>query len=207
MDNFEDVLLSQRGSVGFIVLNRPKALNAITFDMVTCIQSALTKWQVDPGIKAVVIEGAGDRAFCAGGDVIAVSKAGQTQDPLSREFRRLFPDLADIPNKLDRARRAAERSGATVLLKGYDTVIADPAGYAVINGNAPASLATAGAGDVLAGTIAAFVAGGMSVFAAACAGAYVHAVAAATFGPGLIASDLPSLLPTAIEKIRSQTVI
>ncbi len=54
--------------------------------MVTCIQSALTKWQVDPGIKAVVIEGAGDRAFCAGGDVIAVSKAGQTQDPLSREF-------------------------------------------------------------------------------------------------------------------------
>ena len=86
MEDFEDVLLSQRGSVGFIVLNRPKALNSITFDMVTCIQSALTKWEADPGIKAVVIEGAGDRAFCAGGDVIAVSKAGQAQDPLSREF-------------------------------------------------------------------------------------------------------------------------
>ncbi len=86
MENFEDVLLSQRGSVGFIVLNRPKALNAITFDMVTCIHAALTKWEADPAIKAVVIEGAGDRAFCAGGDVIAVSKAGQTQDPLSREF-------------------------------------------------------------------------------------------------------------------------
>jgi ADP-dependent NAD(P)H-hydrate dehydratase / NAD(P)H-hydrate epimerase len=127
--------------------------------------------------------------------------------PHEGEFRRLFPDLADVPNKLDRARRAAERSGATVLLKGYDTVIADPAGYAVINGNAPASLATAGAGDVLAGTIAAFVAGGMSVFAAACAGTYVHAAAAAAFGPGLIASDLPCLLPAAIEKVRSQTVI
>ncbi|HAJ22142.1 MAG TPA: bifunctional ADP-dependent NAD(P)H-hydrate dehydratase/NAD(P)H-hydrate epimerase, partial [Rhodospirillaceae bacterium] len=56
-------------------------------------------------------------------------------------------------------------------------------------------------------TIAAFIAGGMPVFAAACAGAYVHGAAAAAFGPGLIASDLPSLLPAAIEKVRSQTVI
>ena len=127
--------------------------------------------------------------------------------PHDGEFRRLFPDLADMPNKLDRARQAAARSRATILLKGYDTVIADPSGCAVINGNAPANLATAGAGDVLAGTIAAFIAGGMPVFAAACAGAYVHGAAAAAFGPGLIASDLPSLLPAAIEKVRSQTVI
>ncbi|MDF1749048.1 MAG: enoyl-CoA hydratase/isomerase family protein [Alphaproteobacteria bacterium] len=86
MEKFEDVLLSQRGGVGFIVLNRPKALNAITFEMVTCIQSALTAWEADDSIKAVVIEGAGDRSFCAGGDVIAVSKAGQVQDPLSQDF-------------------------------------------------------------------------------------------------------------------------
>ncbi|MDF1748256.1 MAG: NAD(P)H-hydrate dehydratase [Alphaproteobacteria bacterium] len=125
--------------------------------------------------------------------------------PHEGEFRRLFPDLADLPNKLDRARRAAARSGAIIVLKGYDTVIADPAGYAVINSNAPATLATAGAGDVLAGTIAAFIAGGMSVFAAACAGTYVHGAAAAAFGPGLIASDLPGLLPAAIDSARSQT--
>lgn len=123
--------------------------------------------------------------------------------PHDGEFRRLFPDLADMPDKVERATRAAERANAVILLKGYDSVIADPGGYAVINGNAPATLATAGAGDVLSGTAAALIAGGMPVFAAGCAAAYLNGAAASAVGNGLIASDLPDRLPGVIDTVRA----
>jgi len=119
--------------------------------------------------------------------------------PHAGEFRRLFPDLADLPGKVDRTRRAAKRSGATVLLKGADTVIAGPDGRTVVNIHAPASLATAGSGDVLSGIASGLMAQGLAPLAAGAAATWIHGECAYRFGqPGLIAEDLIDCLPQAL---------
>src|SRR3546814_9546643 len=74
------VLFDVRGGVGFITLNRPKALNALTLPMIRAIGPQLAAWQDDAGIHAVVIRGAGERAFCAGGDVRAVRSEEHTSE-------------------------------------------------------------------------------------------------------------------------------
>jgi hydroxyethylthiazole kinase-like uncharacterized protein yjeF len=129
--------------------------------------------------------------------------------PHSGEFSRLFPDLAARLNapattgpaysKVDATREAAERAGCVVLFKGADTVIAHSDGPCSINSahydRAAPWLATAGSGDVLAGFITGLLARGCDPMEAAETAAWLHIECARTFGPGLIAEDLPDQLP------------
>lgn len=124
--------------------------------------------------------------------------------PHDGEFKRLFkghPDILDPESKIERAHRAAVYTGAVVLLKGPDTVIAAPDGRAAINENGTPYLGTAGSGDTLSGIIAGLMAQGLPAFEAACAGTWIHAEAGASFGPGLIAEDLAEQIPNILRKL------
>jgi ADP-dependent NAD(P)H-hydrate dehydratase / NAD(P)H-hydrate epimerase len=151
---------------------------------------ALTSFEQQPVSLFEAITEQGDRS------VVMTPHAG--------EFRRLFADIAVLSiSKLEHARKAARTSGAVVVYKGVDTIIAEPGGMAAINANAPPTLATAGSGDVLAGMIAGLMAQEMSAFYAACAGVWLHGQAATLFGPGLIAEDIAEILPQVLQQIES----
>jgi hydroxyethylthiazole kinase-like uncharacterized protein yjeF len=145
---------------------------------------------------------AGEPAALA--SAIGKSRSNVVLTPHEGEFVRLFGHLEDISHsnsKLEKTRLAARLTGAVVLCKGPDTVVAHPDGRAAIADNAPATLATAGSGDVLAGFIGGLMAQGMPAFEAASAACWLHGEAANEFGPGLIAEDLPEMLPPVYRRL------
>lgn len=185
---FNALVVGPGGGVG--ARTRDLALTIVSAKRTAVLDAdALTSFAEKPDILFEAIAGAGNR------------DAGAT--PHDGEFRRIFPDLAEDEalSKLERARQAAARSGAVIVLKGADTVTAAPDGRAAISANAPPWLGTAGSGDVLSGMIVAMLAQGVPAFEAACIAVWMHGEAGAEAGPGLIAEDVPEALPAVLRRL------
>jgi hydroxyethylthiazole kinase-like uncharacterized protein yjeF len=167
------------------------------------------------GARSVVLDADALTILSQRPDLFAALHERCVLTPHAGEFARLFPDIAaklaapatkgPAFSKVDATRDAAARAGCVVLFKGPDTVIADPIGRCAINSahhdRAAPWLATAGSGDVLAGFITGLLARGFSPFDAACTGAWLHVECALSFGPGLIAEDLPEELPKVLRTL------
>jgi hydroxyethylthiazole kinase-like uncharacterized protein yjeF len=153
-------------------------------DIPQVLTLALTS-QAPKVIDADAIGALGEPERLRGQDAVVTPHAG--------EFARLFGELPG--SKAEQALAAAQRSGAVVVFKGPDTMIASPDGRLGFAPPAPAWLASAGTGDVLAGMIAAFRARGMPGFEAACAAVWLHGRAAEAAGPHMIADDLVAAIP------------
>jgi hydroxyethylthiazole kinase-like uncharacterized protein yjeF len=172
---------------------------------------------VGPEMRGLVLAAlAGERAVVLDADALTsfadqpqalitpmrARRAATLLTPHEGEFHRFFNSIVEEAlSKLEKARAAAGQAGAVVLLKGADTVVAAPDGRAAIADNAPPWLATAGSGDVLAGIAGACLAQGMPGFEAAAAAVWLHGEAGTEAGPGLIAEDLPEVLPRVYRRL------
>jgi len=200
------------GAKGLATLLKDKRLNAVLLG---------PGQGVGPGTKGMVIAAAkAKRSLVLDADAITsfakqpavLAKAlkcaaGAVLTPHEGEFRRLFsstPQILGIESKIEKVRAAAQALGQVVLLKGADTVVAAPDGRAAIAANAPPWLATAGAGDVLAGFILGLIAQGMPAFEAASAAVWLHGECGNEAGRGLISEDLPEVLPKVLQKLAGE---
>jgi hydroxyethylthiazole kinase-like uncharacterized protein yjeF len=163
------------------------------------------------GNRGVVLDADALTSFAADPDVLAKAVRARGDQPTiitphHGEFNRLLnviDEVSKVNSKHEKTQIAARYSGATVLFKGPDTVVASPDGRVAIADNAPPWLATAGSGDVLAGLVAGLLAQGMPAFEAAAAAAWIHGEAGTELGPGLIAEDLPEALPAVYRRLFS----
>jgi hydroxyethylthiazole kinase-like uncharacterized protein yjeF len=188
------------GKVNTCVIGPGAGVGGKTRDFVLALLAAKRHAVLDADALTSFAD-APERLFDA---IKAMGEAQVVLTPHEGEFSRLFSDIsgeAPSRSKLERVRIAAERSGAVVLLKGPDTVVASPDSRATIAANAPPWLATAGSGDVLAGIISGFLAQGVPAFEAACIGVWMHGEAGSEAGPGLIAEDLPEVLPAVFRRL------
>lgn len=188
------------GKVTACVIGPGTGIGARTRDLVRAALSARRHLVLDADALTSFAE-APEELFDA---VKVVPEAQIVLTPHEGEFSRIFNNLnnsSDVVSKLERLRLAARQSGAVVLLKGADTVVASPDGRAAIAANAPPWLATAGSGDVLAGLIGAFLGQGVAAYEAACIGVWMHGEAGSEAGPGLIAEDLPEVMPAVFRRL------
>lgn len=176
---------------------------------------ALTSFEGDPYGCAELIRRSGNDVVLTPHDSEFARLFGHAGRSGESRWTSLLPQEENLPalfealhsaSKLERARAAAALSGAVIILKGADTVVASPPGLAAIGEDLPPWLATAGSGDVLAGIVCGLLAQNMSAFEAACAAVWLHGAAARHFGPGLIAEDIPENLPSVLRALLSDVL-
>lgn len=213
VEDLAELLADQRKNA--IVMGPGMGVGAKTRAMVLAVLQSGD--QSEKSSRGIVLDADALTSFAGQSMLLAQAVKGSKKSvvltPHDGEFAQLFAtkegELRDHPaiaqlasaSKLARARAGAALMGAVLLLKGADTVVADPQGRATIGHGAPPWLATAGSGDVLAGIIGALLAQSMPAFEAASAAVWLHAAAAREFGPGLISEDIPEYLPPVLRRL------
>lgn len=193
-DDLDDLLADER--LNAVLLGPGLGAGAPTRDLVAAAASAGRGLVLDAD---ALTSFEGDAVALAG--LIRDGGGSAVLTPHAGEFARLFdgmPAADSAASKLERGRRAAALTGAVVVFKGSDTVIAAPDGRAAITDHGSPYLGTAGSGDVLGGLVAGLLAQGMDPFEAACAAVWLHGDAGLRHGPGLIAEDIPELMPAVL---------